>query len=494
MTPTVFDDYLNVGRLNPRAQEFVPKIETQSINHKLQSRIETSWGDECGNREWGDQIWNSDNQWELQVNRLSAKWGNQISSPVKTHHHVYERKKKLNKVSQKYKRFGWEDKANLMSSIWSHTPDYDDWLDNTAFLSHFESTDEKNLECRQIAATPCTARLLVILQNSLKLKIPYAIITDFLMAYAMVKPIKGRKFFKHSELEQICLSFWGPIMAEHGCPIKVRYEFNRISENIEWAQVCADFHSNVEVIWVGTVCRYVPTQSLHICPAPGNKTTIPGNLHNYAKDTRKPLDLAPICSLKYLENVVLHALPVVDISELVCLHQLRELNLSMTLVEDFAPLSEMISLERLDIHGTTFCDLSCLPSSSLTSLRVNDTNVRDLSSLVFCQKLSLLELSGCPLQNIEPLAVLRSLKYLYLSKTAVFDIYPLSAIATLKFLDLSYTCVSDVHALGISLARHKALEYVNLEGAAVTDFSPLRSICVIGKSAEDSTEEWGSIK
>jgi len=247
------------------------------------------------------------------------------------------------------------------------------------------------------------------------------------------------------------------------------------------------------VVSVRTVCRFVTTESLHISPAPGTKGKISVSFQTSVRDSRKTLDLSPISSLGYLENIVLHALPVVDISNLVGLRQLRELNLSKTLVEDFAPLSEIISLERLDVHGTTFSDLSFLPSSNLTTLRVNDTNVQDLSSLVFCQKLSLLELSGCLVQNIEPLAVLRSLKYLYLSKTAVFDIYPLSAIATLKFVDLSYTCVSDVHALGMSLKRHKALEYVNLEGAAVTDFAPLRSICVIGKSVEDSTEEWGSI-
>jgi len=173
---------------------------------------------------------------------------------------------------------------------------------------------------------------------------------------------------------------------------------------------------------------------------------------------------------------------------------LRELNLSKTLVKNFDSLSDIVSLERLDVHGTKFSDLSCLPSANLTSLRAKDTLVQDLSSLVFCQKLSLLELSGCPVQNLESLAVLRSLKYLYLSKTAVFDIYPLSAIATLKFLDLSFTCVSDVHPIGISLSRHHALEYVNLEGTAVTDFAPVRSICVIGKTPLDSsTEEWGSL-
>jgi len=484
MTSTVLNRFSTACcNLNPRAQAFVPNTELPTNKQMLTNWIETPWGDESGEREWGEQTC-SDNQWELEVNRMSAIWGNHLPSPCKTQHQPYGPKKKLNQASQR--RFGWEDKANFLSSIWSQQPDLDEQDDSVSSVW--------NSDCQQIAATPWTARLLDLLEDALQLKIPYTIITDFLLAYVIIEPTKDRDFFKQSELKEVCLSFWGPIMAEHGSPIRVRYMFDRISENVEWAQVCSDFHSNVEVLWVGTVCRFVPTESLHISPAPGNRAAIPGNIRTYAKDTRKPFDLAPISSLKYLENVVLHALPVVDISQLVGLRQLRELNLSKTLVENFAPLAEIITLERLDIHGTTFSDLSCLPSSSLTSLRVNDTNVRDLSSLVFCQKLTLLELSGCPVQNIEPLAVLRSLKYLYLSKTAVFDIYPLSAIATLKFLDLSYTCVSDVHALGISLTRHESLEYVNLEGTAVTDFSPLRSICVIGKSVEDSTEEWGSIK
>jgi len=484
MTSPVLSRYSTARyNLNLRAQEFVPNTELQPNEQMLMNWIENSWGDEYGEREWGEQTY-SDNHWEFEVNRMSAIWGDHYRSPCKTQHQSYgPKKKKLSQASQR--RCGWEDKANFLSSIWSQ-PYLDEQYDNLAFAY--------NSGCPRIAKKQCTASLHALLEDALQLKIQYTIITDFLLAYIMIKPANDEDYFKQSDLKQVCLPFWGPVMAEHGCPIRVRYIFDRIRENVEWAKVCSDFHSNVEVLWVGTVCRFVPTESLHISPAPGNGATTPGNVRTYAKDNRKSLDLSPIIALEYLENVVLHALPIVDISKLVGLRQLRELNLSKTLVENFAPLSEIISLERLDIHGTTFSDLAYLPSSNLTSLRVNDTNVRDLSSLVFCQKLSLLELSGCPVQNIESLAVLRSLKYLYLSKTAVFDIYPLSAIATLKFLDLSYTCVSDVHALGISLTRHKSLEYVNLEGTAVTDFSPLRSICVIGKSVEDSTEEWGSIK
>jgi len=496
MTSLVFDQLSTSGCiLNPGAREFVPKLEQPLNKDLLRSTDDTAWGDECGDMEWGDQTWNNDNQWELQVNRMSAKWRSKWKSPLQSQNNACEQGLKPNQLpSPQNRRFGWEDKANLMSSIWSHPHEFSEQDDDAAFLSHLDSLDEKFLQFQQISATPFTARLLAIVQDTTNLEIPYAIITDFLMGYLLIKPAIGIDFFEQSELKEVCLSFWGPIMAEHGCPIRIRYLFDRIREDVEWAEVCANFHSYVEVVSVRTVCRFVTTESLHISPAPGSRAKIPASFQTSVRDSRKTLDLSPISSLGYLENIVLHALPVVDISNLVGLRKLRELNLSKTLVEDFTPLSEIISLERLDVHGTTFSDLSFLPPTNLTTLRVNDTNVQDLSSLVFCQKLSLLELSGCLVQNIEPLAVLRSLKYLYLSKTAVFDIYPLSAIATLKFVDLSYTCVSDVHALGISLKRHKALEYVNLEGAAVTDFAPLRSICVIGKSVEDSTEEWGSIQ
>jgi len=491
----------SASSLNPGAQEFIPNVEH-----------ETLWGDECGGESWGKQTMYNENQWELAVNKRSAQWGQQQQPKARPVQSPFDWERQAKQMSKQSGNFGWEDKANRLSAIWSHPPEFEDLRVDTVFqpeppdayqhagsmspLSVAETSDTSFIEFQLIAATPCTSKLHTILQDSLNLDIPYSIITSTLVPYLMIKPPDGRAFFYNSELEQVCLTFWAPIMAEYECPIRVRYTFDRIREDKEWAQVCNDYKNKVQVLWVGEVSHgniWAASETLRIWPAPSVGTALERKLLSCRKKTRKTTDLALLSSLHYLESVVLHALPVVDISAIVRLPSLRELNISKTMVENFDSLSELVSLESLNVHGTKFCDLTCLPSANLKSLRAKDTLVQDLSSLVFCQKLSLLELSGCPVQNLEPLAVLRSLKYLYLSKTAVFDIYPLSAIATLKFLDLSFTSVSDVHPLGISLSRHHTLEYVNLDGTAVTDFAPVRSICVIGKTPEDSTEEWGSM-
>jgi len=483
--------------LNPGAQEFIPNVE-----HK------TFRTDERGGERWGEQALYNDNHWELSVNRKSAQWGQQQEPKTRPAQSPFDWERQAKQMSSKQSyNFGWEDRANRLSAKWSHPTGFEDLcvevdpvfqsdspdaFQHAGSMSPLSVSDTDFIEYQLIAVTPCTSKLHIVLEDAMTLEIPYAIVTNYLMDYLMIKPPEKRDFFYNSELEKVCLSFWGPIMAEYECPIRVRYTFERIREDKEWANVCRDLENKVKVVWVGEVSHgniWAASETLRIWPAgmAGRKKS-----DSSSKQTPNITDLAPLSSLDYLEVLVLHALPVVDISTIVRLPLLRELNISKTLVENFDSLSEIVSLRSLNVHGTKFCDLTCLPSANLTSLRAKDTLVQDLSSLVFCQKLSLLELSGCPVQNLEPLAVLRSLKYLYLSKTAVFDIYPLSAIATLKFLDLSFTSVSDVHPLGISLSRHKNLEYVNLDGTAVTDFAPVRSICVIGKTPEDSTKEWGS--
>jgi len=164
--------------------------------------------------------------------------------------------------------------------------------------------------------------------------------------------------------------------------------------------------------------------------------------------------------------------------------RLKFLSLIDTPVQDFRPIGQISSLERLDLSGTSITDLRVLDArkntlgatpkreailvrkmllGDLKRLFLRDTKVEDIRPLAAFTNLVELDLSGTLVTDLSPLSVItkgdyagspilikggmHSLNTLNLSRTAVVDLSPLHGLKKLHNLDLSHTPIKDVSPL-----------------------------------------------
>lgn len=129
-----------------------------------------------------------------------------------------------------------------------------------------------------------------------------------------------------------------------------------------------------------------------------------------------------------------------NISALVlCGARLTHLDLSLTILQDFAPLSHCTALTWLSIEFRYDTDLTPLAACKLLQvLRIRGHKTAfDLHGVLGGQLMDL-DLSRCTnFTDIEPLAQQTALTRLNISKTKVGDIGSLAACTTLTQLDLS---------------------------------------------------------
>ncbi len=110
--------------------------------------------------------------------------------------------------------------------------------------------------------------------------------------------------------------------------------------------------------------------------------------------------------------------------------------------------------------------------SSLTTLRLYDNSISDISALSGLTSLTTLNLSGNSISDISALSGLTSLTRLNLSINSINDISVLSGLTSLTRLNLSINSISDISALSglTSLTR------LGLRGNSISDYGPLRRL------------------
>jgi internalin A len=106
---------------------------------------------------------------------------------------------------------------------------------------------------------------------------------------------------------------------------------------------------------------------------------------------------------------------------------------------------------------------------SLTSLRIDDAGVMDLTGLEFAVNLDSLFLDGNSISDITPLATLTNLTRLYLFDNQISDITPLGSLMNLSVLYLDRNQISDISALA-SLTK---LTRLYLQDNLISNISPL---------------------
>ncbi|KAL0217011.1 hypothetical protein RCL1_007494 [Eukaryota sp. TZLM3-RCL] len=120
---------------------------------------------------------------------------------------------------------------------------------------------------------------------------------------------------------------------------------------------------------------------------------------------------------------------VIDLS--ICLEpcRVKSLNLTGSVVENFALVSQFTNLETLNLTGVELNGCDYIPLS-------------DVSFLSTCVHLNSLVLNECEVQDFAPLSSLIELTSLSLCRTRVSDLSPLRELKQLNYLDLRETLLS----------------------------------------------------
>lgn len=139
---------------------------------------------------------------------------------------------------------------------------------------------------------------------------------------------------------------------------------------------------------------------------------------------------------------------------------------------DFSDPHHLLESARSQITGDPklFSNTGLLAAlTNLTVLKLDDTQVKDISPLAALTKLTVLSLVKTQVKDVSPLAALTNLTSLLLVKTQVKDVSPLADLTNLTDLSLDYTQVKDVSPL----AKLTNLTNLWLSNTQVKDVSPL---------------------
>lgn len=177
-------------------------------------------------------------------------------------------------------------------------------------------------------------------------------------------------------------------------------------------------------------------------------------------------DLSVLSNLNSLTSLYLSETGINDISGLATLTTLENLDLSKTIVSDISALSNLTSIINLNLSGTKVSDIStlsvltCLTNLNLSGDIYRSGSITDISVLRGLKQLIHLDLSFNPnLFEINALSSLTSLNSLDLSRTGVRDISALSNLVAL----------TDLRLFGRPL----------IEEDQITDINPLKGLIAL---------------
>ncbi|MCB0852305.1 MAG: leucine-rich repeat domain-containing protein [Bacteroidetes bacterium] len=159
-----------------------------------------------------------------------------------------------------------------------------------------------------------------------------------------------------------------------------------------------------------------------------------------------------------------------DLQPIGKLSQLKELNISGTVLSDLTPIRNMTRLEVLHCENTRIKDLSPIKYSvNLREVICGNTEIADLSPVASFENLQKLDVSYTSVSNLAPLSSLKQLKELYIQQTQVNDLSPLVDLRKLEIFNCSYTGVINLNAL----ANLPELQNLYCESTKVNSLAPL---------------------
>ncbi len=174
-----------------------------------------------------------------------------------------------------------------------------------------------------------------------------------------------------------------------------------------------------------------------------------------------------------------------QLDPLVQLKNLKELNISHTLISDLGPLRNLAGIEKLDVSHTPVISLApVLYATRLTEIHLHHTQIADLGPLQNCIQLQKIYGSHSRIVNLTALSGMQVLEELYLEHTFVQNLDPLKEVPQLRILHLDNSKVARLDAL----AHSKKLEQLRISHTAVANLSPLRGLPLLRAIFADNSE------
>jgi len=152
------------------------------------------------------------------------------------------------------------------------------------------------------------------------------------------------------------------------------------------------------------------------------------NLESLLLPGNKVQDISPLLLLPKLSQLELKANEITDISAFSSLTNLTYLSLEYNKISDITPLSSLTQLSTLNLWSNGIGDISALSSlTNLQKLYLDNNKITDVTPLSSLTKLGELHLSHNQIDDISALSSLTNLGQLWLNSNNITDIQPLVA-------------------------------------------------------------------
>ena len=171
------------------------------------------------------------------------------------------------------------------------------------------------------------------------------------------------------------------------------------------------------------------------------------------------------------------------------MESLTELRVEWSNVRDLTGLELSTELRELRLSGNRIIDLSPLADiTNLEELYLGSNHVNDLTPLSNLKNLSVLSLNDNQIVDLSPISELTELVYLRLSDNLISDVSPLTPLSKLDYLNLESNPLSNIDPLsGLGTITRLYLSYTNVSSADVFELSYLDRIRELGLSGLDVT-------
>ncbi len=189
-----------------------------------------------------------------------------------------------------------------------------------------------------------------------------------------------------------------------------------------------------------------------------------------------------LTSLAHLKSLALESTSVSDLSPLLTLTELENLELSKnTQISNIDGLGQLNHLKVFSLSLCNISDFTALANlTDLTSLTIDNNRAKTFSLpfLSSLNSLTHLSLSGNEIKDISFLSHMNQLEYLDLSSNAIQTFSPISSLTHLQTLLVDYNNVgsSDNPSLLPSLAGLKELKVLSCVKNGISDLTPLSEL------------------
>jgi Leucine-rich repeat (LRR) protein len=210
----------------------------------------------------------------------------------------------------------------------------------------------------------------------------------------------------------------------------------------------------------------------------------------------RPADFSPLENLGKLQFLGLAFSQARDISFLGALGEIKHLFLNGLPVGKLESIQHLVKLETLNLQFSGInTDISRVKGfHRLREFSIDETHVSDISPLRDLIELQTLTFCGTPVADISPLQNLSKLRRLDFRRTQVHNLSPLRGLSQLHMLNLSGTPVTSIGPLKdltniyylsldgtkidslMPLQGHRTLRHLNIEGTQVADLSPIATL------------------